>query len=82
MAGERMKVPGFSEVSGVCTRPDAQGRGYGSGLFRFVSSLIVSRGETPFLHAYADNSVAIRLYQKLGFTTRCAMIVQCVRRSD
>lgn len=75
-----MKVPGFSEVSGVCTHPDAQGQGYGSALFRFVSSLIVNRGEIPFLHAYANNKVAIQLYRKLGFETRCAMVVQCVRR--
>jgi predicted GNAT family acetyltransferase len=27
MAGERMKQPGFTEVSGVCTHPDARGRG-------------------------------------------------------
>ena len=27
MAGERLRQPGFAEVSGVCTHPDFQGRG-------------------------------------------------------
>jgi len=31
MAGERMKPPGFTEVSGVCTHPDHRGKGYAGG---------------------------------------------------
>ena len=71
MAGERLKLPGMSEVSGVCTHPDARGRGYGELLSRHVASEIARRGETPFLHAYADNANAIRLYERLGFRLRC-----------
>lgn len=80
MAGERMKLPGLSEVSGVCTHPDVQGRGFGTLLFRLVAGLISDRGERPFLHAYADNAVAIRLYEKLGFKLRREMSVQLIRR--
>ncbi len=67
MAGERLKLPGMSEVSGVCTHPDARGRGLAALLSRHVASQIVRRGEVPFLHAYASNAGAIRLYQGLGF---------------
>jgi ribosomal protein S18 acetylase RimI-like enzyme len=67
MAGERLKLPGMSEVSGVCTHPDARGRGLAELLSRHVASEIVRRGETPFLHAYATNTGAIRLYERLGF---------------
>ena len=67
MAGERLKVDGMSEVSGVCTHPDARGRGLAEQLSAHVASEIVRRGETPFLHAYADNAGAIRLYGRLGF---------------
>ena len=67
MAGERLKLPGMSEVSGVCTHPDARGRGLAGLLSRHVASEIVRRGEVPFLHAYAANAGAIRLYQGLGF---------------
>lgn len=67
MAGERLQLPGMSEVSGVCTHPDARGRGYAALLSRHVASEIARRGEVPFLHAYADNAGAIRLYERLGF---------------
>jgi len=67
MAGERLKLPGMSEVSGVCTHPDSRGRGLAAALSRHVASEIVRRGEVPFLHAYASNAGAIGLYERLGF---------------
>jgi predicted GNAT family acetyltransferase len=70
MAGERMKPDGFTEVSGVCTHPDHRGRGYAEALMRRVARRILARGETPFLHAYASNSGAIALYERLGFRLR------------
>jgi predicted GNAT family acetyltransferase len=76
MAGERLKVPGMTEVSGVCTHPDWRGHGFARDLSAFVASLVCARGEKPFLHAYADNSSAIGLYEQLGFTIRCEMAVQ------
>jgi len=73
MAGERMKPTGFTEVSGVCTHPDFRGNGYAGGLMRIVAQKIVARGETPFLHVYADNAGAIALYEALGFRFRAAL---------
>ena len=32
MAGERLHITGFNEVSAVCTHPDYRGRGYGNAL--------------------------------------------------
>ncbi|MBO9623777.1 MAG: GNAT family N-acetyltransferase [Sphingomonas sp.] len=75
MAGERMKPAGFTEVSGVCTHPDFRGHGYAGALMHVVAERIVARGETPFLHAYADNDGAIALYEALGFRQRCGMVV-------
>jgi predicted GNAT family acetyltransferase len=70
MAGERMKIDGFTEVSGVCTLPDHRGKGYAGTLMRIVAQDILARGERPFLHTYADNSTAIGLYESLGFRLR------------
>ena len=70
MAGERLKLPGMSEISGVCTHPEARGRGYARMLSAQVGSEIVRRGEVPFLSAYAWNAPAIRLYEELGFVVR------------
>src|SRR5204862_4922039 len=63
MAGERMRQRGFTEVSGVCTHPDARGRGLARTLSAFMTARIRARGETPYLHAYASNTAAIALYQ-------------------
>lgn len=70
MAGERMKLPGYTEVSGVCTDPAHRGKSYAAQLSRTVAAQIMARGETPILHAYASNAPAIRLYEQLGFELR------------
>lgn len=69
MAGQRMRMPGFVEVSAVCTHPEARGRGYAGILMSEVVRDIVAEGATPFLHAFRDNP-AVQLYEKLGFTHR------------
>lgn len=81
MAGERMKHDGFTEVSGVCTHPDVRGRGLARTLSAFVAARIVERGETPYLHAYATNTPAIRLYESLGFRLRREMHVAAIARA-
>ena len=70
MAGERLRPPGWTEVSAVCTDPAWRGHGFASRLTRAVAAGIVARGDTPFLHAIATNVTAIRLYKELGFTHR------------
>lgn len=70
MAGERLRPPGWTEISAVCTAPDYRGRGLSTRLVHAVAHGIRQRGETPFLHAAATNTNAIRLYQSLGFRLR------------
>ncbi|MCO8019906.1 GNAT family N-acetyltransferase [Brevundimonas diminuta] len=82
MAGERLKPDGFTEVSGVCAHPDARGRGYAGALMRAVIERILARGETAFLHSYADNVGAIALYHSLGFTIRAPMQMRMLTRGD
>jgi len=70
MAGERLHLPGYTEVSAVCTHPEFQGRGYARELMSILMRKIIRRGETPILHVRQENVSAIHLYQKLGFRTR------------
>ncbi|MFG2673350.1 GNAT family N-acetyltransferase [Streptomyces sp. NPDC048445] len=70
LAGERLHPPGWTEISAVCTHPDHRGRGLATRLVRAVAAGIRERGDTPFLHAAADNTQAIRLYESIGFTLR------------
>jgi len=70
MAGQRLRLPGFTEVSAVCTHPDHRGKGYARAVMLAVISGISRRGEVPILHVKSDNSGAIRLYETLGFTFR------------
>ncbi len=70
MAGERMRFPGFTEVSGVCVHPDFRGRGLARRLSACVAANIEARGDTPFLHSWTTNTAAISLYESLGFRIR------------
>jgi ribosomal protein S18 acetylase RimI-like enzyme len=81
MAGERMKLDGMTEVSGVCTHPDFRGRGLAALLSHHVATDILARGETPFLHAFADNHAAISVYEVLGFKLRRPVCVTVLRRA-
>jgi predicted GNAT family acetyltransferase len=72
MAGERMKLPGFAEVSAVCTHPDWRGHGFGIGLMRIAIERMLADGDAVFLHAYPDNP-AVPLYEALGFKVRREM---------
>jgi ribosomal protein S18 acetylase RimI-like enzyme len=70
MSGERMKVPGHTEVSAVCTHPEHTGHGYAAALMTRVIRGILDRGDVPFLHVRGDNQRAIELYKRLGFEER------------
>lgn len=70
VTGERMRLPGYTEVSAVCTHPDYRGRGLGGQLVSAICGGILARGETPFLHVRATNGEAIGLYERLGFSIR------------
>lgn len=73
MAGRRMRVDGFTELSGVCTHPDHRGRGYAAGLSRAVVGEILATGDYAFLHAFAEHDATIAFYRSLGFEVRAPM---------
>jgi predicted GNAT family acetyltransferase len=70
MAGERMRVPGHTEISAVCTRPNHAGKGYAKALMAELIGQIRRRNEIPFLHVRSSNGHAIGLYRRIGFADR------------
>ena len=70
MAGERLRPPGWAEISAVCTDPAFRGKGLAARLTLAVAAAITARGEQPFLHAASDNVAALKLYESLGFRLR------------
>jgi len=70
MAGERMRPPGWTEISAVCTDPAYRGRGFATRLVRAVGAVIRARGEVPFLHTAQTNTPAIAVYERMGFVLR------------
>ena len=80
MAGERMRVPGYTELSGVCTHPDFRGRGFARRLSTVVVSDIAARGDCAFLHAWKSNHTAIALYEQLGFQFRADVNISVLTR--
>ena len=72
MAGERLRLPGFVELSAVCVHPDARGLGLGAALSLHVIRAALARGETPFLHVWPDNP-AKALYSRIGFRLRAKL---------
>lgn len=80
MAGERLKPEGAIEISAVCTDPDYVGRGYARALMTTLIDATFAAGKVPMLHVKTENG-AKRLYEKLGFRTRCEMRLTVLRRA-
>ncbi len=80
MAGERMHLDGYQEISAVCTHPEFIGRGYAQRLVGLLTNSIRERGVTPFLHVHKSNTRAISLYEHLGFRTRTDVALWHVTR--
>jgi predicted GNAT family acetyltransferase len=82
MAGERLLLDGFVEISAVCTDPAYRGRGLAGALVTTLSQAALDRGEIPFLHVFADNEAALRSYLKVGFVVRKPFQVTVLRRAE
>jgi ribosomal protein S18 acetylase RimI-like enzyme len=70
VSGERMRMHDFVEVSAIVTHPDHTGQGYAKQLIAHTVNNITDQHKTAYLHVVETNTGAIKLYEKLGFTTR------------
>jgi ribosomal protein S18 acetylase RimI-like enzyme len=82
MAGRRLHVPGWIEISAVCTHPDHRGQGLSRLLMAAVDAAIRAEGHRAFLHVLHENARAVELYRGLGFTTRADMTMTVVLAAD
>ncbi len=73
VAGERMRMNDFVEVSAIVTHPEHAGKGYAKQLITRVVNNIFDQNKTPFLHVVETNVGAVGLYEKLGFGVRRRM---------
>jgi ribosomal protein S18 acetylase RimI-like enzyme len=81
MAGERMRLDGWTEISAVCTTAAHRGQGLASRLVGALIASIQRRSEQVFLHVLNTNTGAIRLYEELGFRTRGTATLTVVTRT-
>jgi ribosomal protein S18 acetylase RimI-like enzyme len=70
MAGERIHLEGWREISAVCTASAHRGHGLGSRLVRALAYGIHHRHERAFLSVVTTNTNAVALYERLGFRIR------------
>jgi ribosomal protein S18 acetylase RimI-like enzyme len=82
MAGQRMHLPGWREVSAVCTHPALQGRGYARTLIARLVAAIRDEGLTPFLHVEESNVRAQEVYAALGFVERKRLPLLVIERAS
>jgi GNAT superfamily N-acetyltransferase len=70
VAGERMKMDGFTEISAVVTHPDFTGKSFAKQLVAQTANKNFEHNRVPYLHVAETNITAISLYEKLGFVIR------------
>lgn len=80
MAGERLLLQDYGEISAVCTHPEHRGRGYASALVSHLVKRLFARYKTPFLHVMKHNGRAVALYRQLGFCVRRELALTVLRR--
>lgn len=79
MSGTRMALGEYTEISAVCTSPDARGAGHARALMQTLIAQIQASGKTPFLHVKTENG-AKQVYEKLGFAVRREICFSVIRR--
>ncbi|MGA2779557.1 MAG: GNAT family N-acetyltransferase [Steroidobacteraceae bacterium] len=80
MAGERLCLDGYPELSGICTHPAHRGQGLASAAIAHLVARHRRAGLRSWLHVGAPNTRAIDLYSSLGFQrVRTVMLHRIVR---
>lgn len=81
MAGERLMLDGYPEISGVCTHPEHRGKGLAA---RLIWRLVQDHrrdGLVSWLHVGSNNHRAVELYLRMGFKKIREITLQRVTRN-
>jgi ribosomal protein S18 acetylase RimI-like enzyme len=82
MAGERLRLEGYPEMSGVCTLPAHRGQGLARRLILHLAAVHRRQGMISWLQVGAANANAIELYQDIGFETVRSVRLLRLARAD
>ncbi|MGA2343556.1 MAG: GNAT family N-acetyltransferase [Steroidobacteraceae bacterium] len=82
MAGERLRLEGYPEMSGICTHPAHRGKGLARRLIVHLAAIHRRQGHVSWLQVSAANANAIALYRDIGFETARSVMLQRISRAD
>jgi predicted GNAT family acetyltransferase len=82
MAGERLRLEGYPEISGICTHPAHRGKGLARQLIVHLAAVHRRQGHVSWLQVSAANANAIALYRDIGFETARSVMLQRISRAD
>jgi ribosomal protein S18 acetylase RimI-like enzyme len=82
MGGERLRLEGYPELSGICTHPAHRGRGLASDVVGHLVRAHRRDGLRSWLHVGAPNTRAIDLYTSLGFERVRTLMLHRIVRTD
>lgn len=81
MAGHRLSLSGFTEISAVCTSPKFRGQGLSKGLVSTLASRVLADTKIPFLHVKTENGAKF-VYEKVGFKVRKSIQLTIITRAN
>lgn len=82
MAGERLRLEGYPEMSGICTHPAHRGQGLARQLILHLAALHRRQRLVSWLQVSAANPNAIALYRDIGFETARSVMLLRISRAD
>jgi ribosomal protein S18 acetylase RimI-like enzyme len=82
MAGERLRLEGYPEMSGIYTHPQHRGQGLARQLILHLAALHRRQGLVSWLQVSAANTNAIALYRAIGFETARSVMLLRISLAD
>jgi ribosomal protein S18 acetylase RimI-like enzyme len=82
MGGERLRLEGYPELSGICTHPAHRGQGFARDVIGHLARSHRRDGLCSWLHVGAPNTHAIDPYLSLGFRRVRTVTLNRIVRTD